>query len=501
MTVAALQSRVGSVIDHKYEVVRLVGAGGMGAVYEARHRQLERSVALKFLQSDALHPELSARFAAEARAAGMLRHENIAAVYDTGITQDGAQYLVMELIEGIDCAELLVSTGKLPAARAIELIVQVCRGLAVVHAKGIVHRDLKPANLFLTRRADGSDLIKILDFGIAKLRPATGAPRAAETQAAMGTPFYMAPEQVEGACDMDARVDVYALGVVLYELLSGCKPHVGHTPLKTLHLILTEEPPALAKRVPGLAPTLCEVIARAMRKNREDRFADVTELAQALQSLARQSSALTTAPARTPLAHAPTLPSEARASSLQAADETRQSIELLAAPALREPRTKRWVVALLTTSVLVALALAMLAPRPSARPPLPAKTQAQTGTQTAPLEANIRAGEVTAKPVPARPKQAAGAVLDERTSTQPEPTPRAPTRRPERHSARHSAGMATRPSTSRLADAEQRPIAPTRATPATPSATQTLPPAPEPAHDKPAASGARLRIDYESPFR
>ncbi len=209
-------------------MVRLLGSGGMGEVYEAQHSSIGRRFAIKFL-----HPllagnsEVVARFQREAQAAGGLENENIAAVVDIGTADDGAPYLVMEYLEGEDLAHLLVRGGPLPVPRAAYIIIQACRGLAAAHSRGIVHRDLKPENLFICKRNDGSDLVKVLDFGIAKLhtgRPGTGLTQTGTT---MGTPFYMSLEQARGAKEVDHRTDIYALGVILYEILSGTKPHPG----------------------------------------------------------------------------------------------------------------------------------------------------------------------------------------------------------------------------------------------------------------------------------
>lgn len=275
-------TRLGSVLDGKYELVRLLGRGGMGEVYEARHCQIGRRVALKFLLPDAARDErLVARFRVEARAAGSLAHENISAVYDVGCA-DGVHYLVMDYLDGADCARELASARVFSVSRAAEVGLQVCRGLASAHAHGIVHRDLKPANLFLCQRADGSELVKILDFGIAKLRVDGASLLATDTGATMGTPYYMSPEQARGDDGIDARTDLYALGVILYELLSGRRPIRGDMPLQVLHRILTETPKPLSRLRPELPPKLCAIVHRALAKARDERFASAEELARAL---------------------------------------------------------------------------------------------------------------------------------------------------------------------------------------------------------------------------
>ena len=276
-------TRSGMVLDGKYALTRMLGQGGMGEVYEARHTKIGRRVAVKFLHGQfAKRPEVSRRFENEARAAGEVEHENIAGVYDVGVLPDGTQYLVMEFLDGEDLDRVLRREHRLPFPRAVDLVLQACRGLAVVHPRGIVHRDLKPANLFLTRRANGGDLIKILDFGIAKLRRPEGDSSATETGVALGTAYYMSPEQARGERDIGARSDVYALGVILYELLSGRRPHDGTSLLQILHQILTQPPTPLEEACPGLPPGLYQIVRRAMAANAADRFAGVNELAEAL---------------------------------------------------------------------------------------------------------------------------------------------------------------------------------------------------------------------------
>ncbi len=270
-------------LDGKYALVRLLGQGGMGEVYEARHTKIGRLVAVKFLHGEfAKNPEVARRFENEARAAGEVQHENIAGVYDVGALPDGTQYLVMEFLEGEDLDRLLRRERKLPLSRAADLLMQACHGLEVVHRRGIVHRDLKPANLFLTRRASGADLVKVLDFGIAKLRRPEGDASATGTGVALGTPYYMSPEQARGGRDIGTRSDVYALGVIFYELLSGRRPHDGGSLLEILHHILTKPPRPLEEVCPDLPEPVYGLVRKAMALNPAGRFGGVGELAEAL---------------------------------------------------------------------------------------------------------------------------------------------------------------------------------------------------------------------------
>lgn len=276
------QTRLG-----EFEIESLLGEGGMGQVYRARDRRLGRTVAIKVLPPFAASdPQRLRRFEQEAQAAGALNHPNILAVYQMG-THEGAPYLVTELLEGETLREQL-GHGPLPVRKAIDEAVQIAHGLAAAHDKGIVHRDLKPENLFVTR--DGR--VKILDFGLAKLLgpPATVAGQSLPTVSAtapgivMGTVGYMAPEQVRGE-PADHRTDLFALGVILYEMLTGRRAFHEPTHVETMTAVLNREPPAVSDLEPGLAPGLVRVVQRCLEKHPEQRFQSASDLAFALESL------------------------------------------------------------------------------------------------------------------------------------------------------------------------------------------------------------------------
>lgn len=269
----------GATVDGKYWVERVIGKGGMGVVVAATHLQLGQRVALKFLHGDSRQdPEAVARFLREARAAVRLRSEHVGRVLDVGTLDDGSPYIVMEFLEGEDLAAVLARRGPLAPALAVDLVLQACLALAEAHAARIVHRDLKPSNLFLTRRPDGSSLVKVVDFGIAKAHGTLNAELTAST-AIMGSPGYMAPEQLKSSRDVDARADLWSLGVVLYELITGRRPYVAESVTAMAVKIATEDPPPLPPSVPR---PLAAAILRCLAREPDRRFADVAALAAAL---------------------------------------------------------------------------------------------------------------------------------------------------------------------------------------------------------------------------
>ncbi len=280
--------RVGDVLADKYEVTKILGVGGMGVVVAAYHRELDKLVALKFM-----HEELSAnaqavdRFLREARAAARLRNEHIGQVLDVGRLPSGVPYIVMEYLEGQDLGQLLEQHGPLPMPEAVEYVVQVCEAMAEAHVQGIIHRDLKPQNLFLATRPDGRSLVKVLDFGISKAQFGKGP---TSTSQQMGSPAYMSPEQIRSAKDVDARADIWSLGVILYQLLSNTLPFDGDTILGVMFKACSEPTPSLAKVRDDLPSKLLQAIDRCLEKDRERRFANVAELAHELVPFASERS-------------------------------------------------------------------------------------------------------------------------------------------------------------------------------------------------------------------
>ncbi|MDC3989469.1 serine/threonine-protein kinase [Polyangium jinanense] len=282
----------GDVLSGKFRIERVLGEGGMGVVLAAHHLHLGRTVAIKLLQPEALkHQELVARFANEARSASRIQSEHVARVLDVGTLDTGEPYMVMEYLEGSDLSKHVKRNGPLAIEDAVEYLLQACEALAEAHVAGIVHRDLKPANLYLTRRADGSACVKVLDFGISKAALVGASPEAqqmTQTQSVLGTPGYMAPEQLRSSKHVDPRTDIWALGVILQELLTGKLAFQGSTVPEVYAAILGDPPAPLRALRPDAPPALEAVILRCLEKDAARRFASVGELAAALVPFAPQ---------------------------------------------------------------------------------------------------------------------------------------------------------------------------------------------------------------------
>jgi eukaryotic-like serine/threonine-protein kinase len=274
--------RAGDVVAGKYRVDRILGEGGMGIVVAATHEHLDQRVALKFLlPAMAANPEIVQRFVREARAAVKIHSEHVARVLDVG-TQDGSPYMVMEYLEGGDLAQVLAERGELPVGEAVGYLLQACEAIAEAHSIGIVHRDIKPANLFLARRPMGKPSIKVLDFGISKA-PTTGADAVlTRTSALMGSPSYMSPEQLVSAASVDSRSDIWALGVVLYEMLTRQLPFTAQSMPELVGTILQQTPATIASLRQGVPVGIQAVIDRCLQKEPAQRFANIAELARAL---------------------------------------------------------------------------------------------------------------------------------------------------------------------------------------------------------------------------
>ncbi len=352
---------VGDVVGGRFRIDSILGTGGMGVVVAATHLELGHRVAIKFLRDEmAGNPTIVDRFLREARAVVHLRTEHVCRVTDVGRTSDGAPYIVMELLEGVDLQHV-VARQPLPPPLAVSYVVQTCVALAEAHAAGIIHRDLKPANLFVTRRLDGTPLVKVLDFGIAKALADTGA-HLTHTQGAMGSPGYMSPEQLQSARDVDIRTDIWALGVTLYQLLSARLPFTGTTPAEIAVRVATDPPAPL-----DVEPRLRAIVMRCLEKPQDRRYPDVAALAAELAPCGDPATATLVptirALARRPGAYATPMPSGPQQTGATMAT----AVPLTAARA----RRRRWPIAAGVLAALVAggIALAMLpADKPVAAP-------------------------------------------------------------------------------------------------------------------------------------
>jgi eukaryotic-like serine/threonine-protein kinase len=286
-----MRPQPGDLIGGKYRIVRLIGDGGMGAVYEARHEVLGSPVALKFLHSElARRPGLASRFLQEARVSASIQSPHVTRVTDVDQTPDGSPFLVMELLGGESLQQLLDRRLKLQRDQAIDFALQILSGLEAAHALGVVHRDLKPDNVFITP-STGGPLLKLLDFGIAKLRQ-TGEYQKGLTRpgAVMGTPEYMAPEQLYAADRVDHRADIYSLGAMLYEMLAGARPAYGEDAPTIINQIVEGHVKPLAEHDPSIPPELARVVHKAIAADKADRFASAMDMRLALAPFAGQLS-------------------------------------------------------------------------------------------------------------------------------------------------------------------------------------------------------------------
>ncbi len=279
----------GEILRGKYRIERVLGSGGMGTVVLATHLRLSQLCAIKVLRKETQgRDDVVLRFAREARAASKLRGDHAVRILDVDDSDGGDPFLVMEFLEGADLHQHLLASGPLSIEEAVGYLLQTCEGLAEAHAAGIIHRDLKPANLFLTTRADGSHLVKILDFGISKAMDpdAPGDFQITKPATAIGSPSYMSPEQLKNAANVDGRTDIWSLGIVLYQLLTNALPFEA-TGTAALAAHIAADPPASMRSIrPDVPEDLERVVLKCLEKIASSRFADITELAQALAPFA-----------------------------------------------------------------------------------------------------------------------------------------------------------------------------------------------------------------------
>jgi eukaryotic-like serine/threonine-protein kinase len=279
---------VGQTIADRYAVKSLIGTGGTSMVYKAEHLQLHRPVAIKMLKAHLVADEDSMRrFEQEARAVSCLAHPHVVNIFDVGITHYGEPYIVMEFLQGISLAEVIANNGRVPLKRALHIFSQAASAVAHAHKKQVLHRDVKPSNIMLIATDENADFVKIVDFGLAKLRTLTGEfQRLTKTGEVFGSPVYMSPEQCTGK-KLDDRTDVYSMGVVMFETLTGKPPFKERTSIETIRCQIKDTPPRLTDIAPdaGIPKALEMVILKALSKNPDDRYQDMDELKTAFEFL------------------------------------------------------------------------------------------------------------------------------------------------------------------------------------------------------------------------
>ncbi len=390
---------IGRVLGDRYRLQATIGEGGMGTVYLAEHVVLGKPLAVKVLREEYSRDEdLVRRFQQEAIAASQIGQENIVNIIDFGRTPEGALYFVMEHLSGRSLLKTIQHFGPLRPSRALPILVQICRALAAAHSRGIVHRDLKPENVMLVPREDGSDLVKVLDFGISQVGSAREGERITRVGVVLGTPEYMAPEQVEGQ-KMDQRVDIYALGILAYEVLTGTVPFHGSSPMAILVKQQSEAPQPPTARKPGLAlpPGLEPLLLSMLEKDPAKRPQTMLEVATALTGI-DGGVAPTPRPAPRPgpsLASSlpPSVPPVAAPSK---SVTTHLGTQELAAIRQRSPAP--WIVALATLVILGAGGVVMWR---SPGPELPPETAAPAEPAPSPLPAVPEELRVALSSVPA----------------------------------------------------------------------------------------------------
>ena len=350
----------GDVLADRYVVEHVLGTGGMGVVVSAKDRQLGRRVAIKLL-SDVLlaDAETLRRFQREARVLAALESEHVARVLDV-VVGDTGPMLVMEHLAGTDLEKVLASRGSLPVAEAVDYLLQACEAIAEAHVAGIVHRDLKPANLFLSRRADGTTSLKVLDFGIAKLASGDGQEDhvLTRTGVVLGSPRYMSPEQVRNSKSVEPRTDIWALGAVLYQLLTGAPPFDAETVPALSAAIVSDPAPLLRSTLPDAPAELEQLVLRCLEKDPAYRFATVAELADALAPFASAEGRTSVARVGAIMAHTtPAAPSVPEPSGEQS------SLDRTGTRPTAVWRGPQWIGAALVTCAAVAIVAFLVRPR------------------------------------------------------------------------------------------------------------------------------------------
>jgi eukaryotic-like serine/threonine-protein kinase len=403
----------GQIVAGKFRVDRIIGQGSMGLVVAATHLALKRRVALKFMVGGGpAAKQREERFLREARAASMLQSRHVGKVLDAGTLEDGAPYIVMELLDGMDLASELKQRGKLPVADAVACVLQACEAVAEAHAHGIIHRDIKPANLFSTRGAQGARCIKVVDFGIAKVGAEASLDLTGTSQA-LGSPLYMSPEQMASTKNVDARTDIWSLGIVLYELLAATTPFAAETIPAVCARVFGDAPTPLAGHRPDVPPGLAAVIARCLEKDPARRWPHIEAFRAALAPYAHARAAAPAAPVEAPkpvMAPRPAAPSPPAATVI---DPPR--------PAAPEPPPRSRAPAVAAVLLSIGLPLAVffgLRARAPASPATPVVTAEPTPSVAAPPVPTAPSAPTAPSPT-ASPSASASAAPEAAASASP----------------------------------------------------------------------------------
>ncbi len=348
--------RKGAILDGKYRVERIIGAGGMGEVYEATHTLIGRTVAIKTLHASFVQNEsVLQRFQREAQLAGSIGHDNICEVTDVGTTEDGSPYLVMPLLRGAALAEIITAKPRLSIARLIDIVCQTLSALEAAHKAQIVHRDLKPDNIFITKIGDRDDFVKLLDFGISKVLDQDSVLSLTRTGTVLGTPYYMSPEQAKGSKDVDSRGDIYAIGVILYEALTGTRPFDGDSYNEVMFKIIAEPFPPPRTIDSKIPQALEQVVLTAMARDPADRYTSAEEMRTALAASVSDAH-----PASIHQAEAATLPAESdrvnRAPTAATDTATPLATESTTGTQWKQPARSKPVLAVAIASIVVIVA-------------------------------------------------------------------------------------------------------------------------------------------------
>jgi eukaryotic-like serine/threonine-protein kinase len=443
----------GEIIGGKYQVLELLGVGGVGFVVAANHVELGQRVALKFLRPEMLrNPEVVGRFSQEAMAAVKIKSDHVARVFDVGTMPDGAPFIVIEHLEGKNLEEILSEQGPLPIKRAIDYVMQACEALADAHACGVVHRDVKPENLFLTQRSQGIEVIKMLDFGVSKVA-LTGSAfdikmPLVRTMLPVGSPVYMSPEQIRASQNVDVRTDIWSIGCVLYELLTGRPAFDAPSVTELAATILEQDPVPVRATRPEVPPALEAIIARCLEKNPHKRYQNMAELALALYPFGPRRArlyaerccvVLNVAETSYSEFELPSMHGSIRAPALPPDSSDAPSITTTESSPTTPANKTRWAILVGSAVVLLTVLLALWA---GSRPSRPAAIATERIPGPPPV-----AAPSSPSPPPALPPATVVAAPEDAPSAAPVPTPvrAAPAPAPPRQNPREAAPKKSAP--------------------------------------------------------